>query len=59
MVQHGKLIDPKPNIRSHLTDFGIFMDGRVFNGYGLVEAAQEWEREAQGHRILHTVWTIP
>ena len=33
--------------RSHITgDFGVFMDGRVFNGYGLVEAATQWEREA-------------
>ncbi|CAE7364418.1 unnamed protein product, partial [Symbiodinium sp. KB8] len=41
----GVVNDDTGCITSHLTDFGIFMDGRVFNGYGLVEAAQEWERE--------------
>jgi len=34
--------------RSHITgDFGVFMDGRVFSGYGLVEAATQWEREVR------------
>lgn len=33
-------------ITSHITgDFEVFMDGRVFSGYGLVEAATQWERE--------------
>eukprot|EP00930_Biecheleria_cincta_P039523 TRINITY_DN27167_c0_g2_i1.p1 TRINITY_DN27167_c0_g2~~TRINITY_DN27167_c0_g2_i1.p1 ORF type:complete len:2805 (-),score=431.05 TRINITY_DN27167_c0_g2_i1:54-8468(-) len=32
-------------LTSHLSDFGIFLDGRVYNGYQLVEAATTWERE--------------
>ncbi|OLQ06595.1 hypothetical protein AK812_SmicGene10117 [Symbiodinium microadriaticum] len=43
--QERDVSGPQLSSLSHLTDFGIFMDGRVFNGYGLVEAAQEWERE--------------
>ncbi|CAJ1367042.1 unnamed protein product [Effrenium voratum] len=41
----GVVNDDTGCITSHLTDFGIFMDGRVPDGYGLVEAATHWERE--------------
>jgi hypothetical protein len=41
----GIVNDEQGCLTSHLSDFGIFLDGRVYNGYQLVEAATHWERE--------------
>lgn len=41
----GVMNDGDACITSHLSDIGVFLDGRVPAGYSLVDAATSWERE--------------